>query len=80
MSVKDSEFAVMKQMLTEIHKEMMGNGQPGMIKEFETVKRHANHIPDILTYINKNKGMMKALSVVIMLLALWQGLSSFIGS
>lgn len=62
--VKETEFAIMKVQMGEVHKALMGNGQPGMVKEFETVKRHSAHVPDLLTDNNIAKGERKAFKII----------------
>lgn len=79
MTVKDTDFAVMKEIMQELKDDMKriktvlvdGNGQKPMTVRLDTAERLSSHVPKVLTDINMMKGGIAALSVILIGLQVW---------
>lgn len=79
MTMQQGESIARQDEMTKvIYKALMGNGQPGLLKEFESIKAKCDQLPIMKTeiddmkievdkinsYIDKAKGALKAVSII----------------
>jgi len=61
---KEKELAEMHVMLTELHRELMGNGQPGLLKEWQQTKGAIS----TLKWVVGGSGLVGVISLVLHIL------------